>query len=186
MANAIFAPALRGINYHASPPLFCYFSFILLLKYAFQSICQQAQLACACPVRASPARFFSIQTFLHTPIKTLSHKLSYKCARAFAPARGAFITTARSRHSAHRCLWRGHCGAHCLWRGHCGAHYLFEALRPSLPVARPLRRALPVRGTPPIVARGAATAPAPQGFSNYAHCRRHWRIPKLGLQNFIF
>ena len=33
-------------------------------------------------------RLFSIQTFfLHTPIKTLSHKLSYKCARAFAPAK---------------------------------------------------------------------------------------------------
>ena len=145
MANAIFAPPCGALTTTPHPSLFCYFSFILLLKYAFQSFClsfilllkyafqsfcQQAQLACACPVRASPARLFSIQTFLHTPIKTLSHKLSVKrapariCPRPAGlllqpPVRGTppivacgAATAARttcSLHTAHRCLWRGHC-----------------------------------------------------------------------------
>ena len=87
----------------------------------------------------------SLQTALLTPF---IHQMR---PRAHLPLpRRAFITTARSWHSAHRCLWRGHCPRPR------GFYYNrpFVTLCPFTQV----RRALPVRGTPPIVACGAATA----------------------------
>ena len=94
-----FAPALRGINSHA--PHF-YTDFHLL---------------------------HSLQTALLTPfihqMRPRAHLpppaglLLQPPVRDTLPIYAGAARTTCSRHSAHRCLWRGHCGLHCLWRGHC-------------------------------------------------------------------
>ena len=64
----------KGFPIHT--PLFCYFSFILLFKYAFQSFCHQATLAIACP------RFARL--LLQLPIRGTPHIVA--CGAATAPA----------------------------------------------------------------------------------------------------